>query len=86
MAEWVADLPPIFPNALEGILLDQDLDAGVLLVQAAVEQPGIGRLSSIGAGVDEAGCLALRLKAFAFRRWSEPLLFLRGPVGDKPVH
>ena len=40
-------------RARQGILLDQDLDAGVLLVQAAVEQPGIGRLPSIGAGVDD---------------------------------
>src|SRR5262249_6906093 len=53
MRERVAHEAPLLQDALESILLQQDLDALVLLIDAALEQPGISLLSDIGAGVDD---------------------------------
>ena len=53
MAERVAIGPPVFPDAGEGLLLDQDADAGVLLVQAAFEQPAVDLLADVRARIDD---------------------------------
>ncbi len=44
MGKGIAQRPPVFEDAAEGVLLDQDADAGVLLERAAVEQPAIDLL------------------------------------------
>ena len=53
MAERVAVLAPVFPDPLEGVLLDQDPDTGILLGEAAVEQPSVNILADIRTGVDD---------------------------------
>src|SRR5436853_6408793 len=53
MAERVAVLAPVFPDPLEGVLRDQDPDTGILLGEAAVEQPSVNILADIRTGVDD---------------------------------
>ena len=53
MAERIAVGPPVLPDPAEGLLLDQDADAAVLLVQAALEQPAVDLLPDIRARIDD---------------------------------
>src|SRR5580693_2520302 len=54
MPERIALLPPILQDPVEGILLEQDADARVLLVHvAALEEPAIHVLPHIRARLED---------------------------------
>src|SRR5438105_5402966 len=54
MPKGIALPPPILQDSVEGILLEQDADARVLLVHVvALEEPAIHVLPHIGARLDD---------------------------------
>src|ERR1700760_2533028 len=62
MPERIALPPPILEDPVEGILLEQDADARVLLVHAAaLEQPAVYVLPHIGARLDDLVACRVRM-------------------------
>ena len=53
MGKRIAERAPVLEDAAERVLLEEEADAGILLVDAAVEQSAVDLLVDLLAGIDD---------------------------------